>query len=1358
MGNLNINRNLVFSNPNEVHGLKPEKIQKLEESLKTSQSDLIFETPEGGIERLTVDEFLGKAEQLQSKGTAHLTVQLPDGRSVVVALANLSRETLDKALEDAVKNANPAIAKELQSSAASLLSQIRTPTTVKPIQRLDPGTDFVQLKDNEIAAIKAQSGVLGPLLEKVGFGSQDLMTSLTLLLKEGGEVDQAIGKMNTEITALNQNRMDFLALVETARKAGKTEVNFKGQNYSLPQGAAEYLEKTGKAIQAQVDAKGKIFEAVQNWKDQIPSSLWQDLKDTTGNFAQNIYDAYKSRAGVGDSSAHGNIGTSIVTGEAAKAASATAKAAQILKASSTASKIYKGLINPTAQAIAAFMIKHGGGTLTAEHVAFINKLVGGGTGLAGKALGGLFDFVIKVMDTTAPEALAKVIGKEGAENAVKSLANLFMKVGGKMGAKGAEAIISRLSLGNVLAGYSAAYYSANALGLNYVDDSVDGTPYKMRLSADTSLACGAAGIMNGLVVATSVPPGSPWNLGFTIGGIAAELLAEYMIAEDKKVLTDVHRNIIMAKDGDSLRKGLDALQKQYGDLANIQSILGQTGDGKDLVGVVLRQILKFGGELPSELLNKAVGDIIRGVDTRWLSDDNAIMGFLKESLEPEVQKELSLLSFNDSKAMVSALQKSKALTGLFDKLSDANRLQMLKILNEGVKVVDETAMIEMLYRSAKSPKLKGQMTAELLNSFITRSVHGASDRLKDLIWQNLTEARAQGPEKFKEFLNAVQLNGKNAVPDFIERMDNQKSGQLLAWMIQAGAGHDQFKGYVERLSSKRYEDDNITREFLKELQALDISVGSLRSVLGQEMVQKLFDNLESCWTSGEEYGLIEKLAEAADASTKTYMINQLLSGATYARAEKAIVTLLAKSSPEERKHIVKNLDLTRLGSELESAGRAAKMMNFIYNLDLPQAELSEKLNQFFGGVKAQGLFVNTRDDDTAMKFLKGLNETAVANLDEGLKRKLFDSLDEYWTSASEYGTIGKLAQGASADTQIYMLNKLMTWPTLADAQNTIKEIISQASPENRKLIAQSLDLSRLGSKLGKTEDAAKIMNVLATLDLPTTEMNKQLQAFFTGVTNQNYIWPDTSSDDVAYAFLKALSEEGLKKLPDDFRIRLFKNLDTGNTATEEYDMMVKVMKNASNTTKADMIKYLMNQDPTTAAQEKVIYQILEQTPYSDNLYLDLIGKIDLKQLANEMENDAEAGKIAVWLLKAYEKTGNNSISGKCEEYLLALAEKGRSPAIRSFLQDAEVQADNKALFRKLNPSTLQTVCSKLMDGVGWVSGGDLQKLTYELINASSWKQFGDFMDAPFREKLESKLTSAQFKEIQQWYWDLPKHL
>jgi hypothetical protein len=102
MGNLNIHRDLIFANPNEIHRLKPEKLKALEHSLQSQQSNVVFETPEGSLQRLTVDEYLQKADQLQSKGTAHLSIQLSDGRSLVVALANLSHETLSKVLEGVV--------------------------------------------------------------------------------------------------------------------------------------------------------------------------------------------------------------------------------------------------------------------------------------------------------------------------------------------------------------------------------------------------------------------------------------------------------------------------------------------------------------------------------------------------------------------------------------------------------------------------------------------------------------------------------------------------------------------------------------------------------------------------------------------------------------------------------------------------------------------------------------------------------------------------------------------------------------------------------------------------------------------------------------------------------------------------------------------------------------------------------------------------------------------------------------------------------------------------------------------------------------------------------------------------------
>lgn len=1368
MTRIQSNPRLIFAHASQAANANEKSRAELEQSNLTADSDIVFTTPEGEVKSLTVDAFLKNAEQINTRGTKHLSVQLPGGRSVVVELANLSRETLERALQNAIQNIDPVHAQELTQSAQSILQRIRQPDSIPTVQRLNPASshngpvssspvstgqaastqdaDFVAVSNRQLAELKAGSDWGDNLLDRAGLVENGLRVGLNNLLKANGLVDQQLKIYNLEIKNIQSTRVDFLKALDQARQQGQNSVEFKGQSYTIPQQSNQFLSQQSEALKAVLAQKQALFNAVQSWTEQIPTTF-SDAVATPFNFVADVYNSFKSRAGIGDNTAHGSVGSTVVAGEAVKTLNQVGK---VMRTANVGSNLLHGihglLQTDTARSIASFLVKQGVKDFPPQLVNFINGLAKAGGGTV-KAIFAGFD---KLLETTASD----LIGREGAEK----IAQVLAKLGSKMGAEGAEMILKRLSIGNVLAGYSAGYYTSNALGLNYIDENIDGTAYKLRLSEEASWANLAAGILNGTAIATSTPPGQPLNIVATIGAIGAELLAEYMIAKDKEVLTDVHRNILTADSAEALQTGLDTLQRKYGGLDKIQAVLGQTGDGKDLVGVVLRKMMQVGADLPPEMLNQALGDIMKGVDTRYFTDDNAIMGFLMESLsdgtKARFDEALAQLKFDELKDILLADSNFK---GILNKLDDSNRLMLLKILNEGFKANSEVAVIEALYSTAQSPELKGKMTGQLLNSYITHSVHRASPKLKEMIWENLTAARAEGPESFKRFLNHVQLEGNNAVPDFIERFSNEKSGQLLAWMIQAGADHQQFTDYVGRLSEKGWEDDNITREFLKELKTLDISVSSLQSVLGQDDIRKLFDNLESMWTSESEYGLIEKISAAADKDSKVYMLKRLMSGATFERAEKAIQEILSTSSPREQKYILSQIDLNQLGWELESGDDAARMMNRLVGLGFPAQELSEKLESFFSGVQAQGLLVNTHDDDTALDFVRGLSDEALQTLSGSLKLRMFKSLDTYWTTGGEYQLLKRLAHHSDATTRAKMIQQLMTWPTLGEAQSAISDIVSKSNDAEKRIIMAHLDLKDLGYTLDNVEQAAEAMNALVKLGLPQDLLNSKLQEFFSGVSEQNYFASlDTGSDNVAHAFISKLDDTALAQIPDDFRLRLFNNLDSGTTWQSEYDMMRKIADGASTDTKAEMIQALMIQDPTTSQQEDVIWYILNDTSYTGGEFLDLINKLDTTQLAREIENDKDAARIAVWISKAYEKAGVQPAGSQLDDFLIELARAHRPAALTHFMEADEIQADSRALFKNISASTIRSMTEKLMDGS---TNASEEEAIYKLLKNTSWKQFSELMSsAPYRARLESELSSSQWSTVQDWFWEIPKHL
>ncbi|PKL76080.1 MAG: hypothetical protein CVV27_12090, partial [Candidatus Melainabacteria bacterium HGW-Melainabacteria-1] len=838
-------------------------------------------------------------------------------------------------------------------------------------------------------------------------------------------------------------------------------------------------------------------------------------------------------------------------------------------------------------------------------------------------------------------------------SAQAKLTELLTKLSATYGPKALEKLATIMSTkmataaGVAFSAYGAAYYGSIATGLNYPNVSIGDATYELRPSTATRAIAGLAATLDGLAAgATATGAGAGVGLALGVLGMIGECAAEFSLMQDQEKLEAVVNNVMNAPDGPAVMQGLDRLRQTYGSLENIQDVLGQVplhqsdnppqwnkGDvvtteqmsafeqaaranpqqnplsgktvDRDLVGAVMNKILEAGvnGPPPKPAeVRTAIAEMMKGLDERWTSDDDATQSFFNQIG----------LRFGDSP---EKFQKAVSLLG-----SDV-RLKMFKMLDEGITTgsnlawlgldehssdLSEAAVIEALAGAESDPRTKGQMIA-LLYDGVTR------ERFEDLSFKLIEDTRAAGLKSgnlrdFNRLIDSIKIDGRSLLQETPHELSPERAGKVLAWMVQ-GLQHETDAGkkaqrvadintFITEASGKWFADDNITVALLDELKALKIPATALKDIVPQSQVLAMFRNLEGGWTTPQEYVLLERLALAATPETRATMVADLMSGATFDRAEQAIKKLIDLTPPDQQRRLFDRVDMHKLGAELETTGDAADVLKMLTQTGVP----ADKINSFVDGVSTQG-WLNGKDDD--------LIRTLMGNL-------------------------------------------------------------------------------------GSREIAA---------------------------------------------------------IPDSVRLRFFKALDGGDTSTQEYTLMQTLANASSPATKAEMINYLLAQDPTVTAQENIIYETLRVTPYEGRQFLDVVSHLNTGQLAEELESNGQASQVAVWLAKAYHQAGQAS-GAKLDDFLLNLAHNHRDEAINGFVDHADVKANGRELYKRIPAATIQQMATKLMnDGTDEAEEDCIMKL----LDNTSWDQLRAVFDRggnAFIDQMVNDLDVEDYGKVMGWMAEL----
>lgn len=710
------------------------------------------------------------------------------------------------------------------------------------------------------------------------------------------------------------------------------------------------------------------------------------------------------------------------------------------------------------------------------------------------------------------QALARVL-KSMPKSLQIQMAKMLGEVAGKYGGKAlhalGKALESKLMHGVAIVGdaFSAGYYGSLASGLNYPNVNINGTEYEVRPSAGTKALAGmTAAISGGSIAATATGAGAGAGIALSIASLIAGGITDWSLDRDKEILKNVVEKVMQAPDGPALQRGLEELRSEYGSLADVQQVLGQAPisqtDGRivhsnqdqsntvdrDLVGAVANRILEAGmnGELSEAETRRSISELMGGASTRWTSDDDVAQSFVNQIFlrfgqnEETFKKALGMLGPEVRLSMFKMLDGGVTWgeTGL---------KSMDWLLNESSQDLSEARVMEFLAGAETDITTRGRMIAHLMDGATRQRFEDLAFNLIDRTYQQ--SIQSGNFRDFNKLLKEIKLDSGDAsmLSQVSNELDADRAGKVLAWMIQSGAPKSQVESYIREMSTQWTNDDNVTSEFLGELQRLHIDNSVLSKALSQNSVRLLMSNLEAGWTTNSEYGQIEQLASIADGPSKAYIINRLMDGATFTRAESAIGRIIGQSSNEQMRGILQNVNTVNLGDEMEDSSQYGAVLKKI----LATGD-DTKLAQYLNGGSQEAVlaayaslstaergrlgdqakvalfkhFVNAGRFEDSQSMLRGIGNAAS-------RREMSTYMAQHVTNFSNTTEAGKaaawiMANGSQSDIDTCFRNISGKW--FGKGGEIVKAALDQARTE-RLDIRGKLSLNTLQSMVGSLNTA-----------------------------------------------------------------------------------------------------------------------------------------------------------------------------------------------------------------------------------------------------------------------------------------------
>lgn len=145
---------------------------------------------------------------------------------------------------------------------------------------------------------------------------------------------------------------------------------------------------------------------------------------------------------------------------------------------------------------------------------------------------------------------------------------------------------------------------------------------------------------------------------------------------------------------------------------------------------------------------------------------------------------------------------------------------------------------------------------------------------------------------------------------------------------------------------------------------------------------------------------------------------------------------------------------------------------------------------------------------------------------------------------------------------------------------------------------------------------------------------------------------------------------------------------------------------------------------TTSGEEQLVWQVLFDTPYTNNEFLDLVKATDPRRIARELENDDHAAKVMIWTIRAYERAGQ-PIGPAFNEQLLQHCKEHHDGAVTNFHERVVVSGPSGdqisyGSYAKIDPKVIVEATKLLMSGD---TNGAEERTIYRLLAKTDRPQF-----------------------------------
>lgn len=172
---------------------------------------------------------------------------------------------------------------------------------------------------------------------------------------------------------------------------------------------------------------------------------------------------------------------------------------------------------------------------------------------------------------------------------------------------------------------------------------------------------------------------------------------------------------------------------------------------------------------------------------------------------------------------------------------------------------------------------------------------------------------------------------------------------------------------------------------------------------------------------------------------------------------------------------------------------------------------------------------------------------------------------------------------------------------------------------------------------------------------------------------------------------------------------------------------------------------------TTSSDEKLVWQVLYDTPYTNNEFLDLMKAVDARRVARELENDDHAAKVMIWTIRAYERA-NEPIGAAFNDQLLQHCREHHDGAVTNFHSRVVVSnpsGDQISLdtYAKIDPKVIVEATKLLMAGN---TDGDEERAVYRLLAKTDHAQFCkaiEYGKTPYLRQLKDELGSILWHDL-----------